>query len=361
VKSFLPLSSPFGALALAVGLVLGAAAVGVAAAGLVQPAVRIQVDKITLLDLVNVGRTLIGVGERGVVARSDDGGLTWKSQLSPSSRTLTALAFANDTVGVAVGHGGSILRTEDAGLSWTAVTVKDIGRDAVLGVTALKSGRFVAFGAFGMVLVSDDQGRTWRRESVIADDFDRHISRVIEAHEALFLVGETGVMARSLDGGANWVRLKTPYEGSYFGILEMKDGALLAFGMRGNVFRSTDQGASWQKVPLATKATLNGGSVAADGRVVLAGNRGTLAISADAGRSFALMTVPEGTSIGQARWLADGSLVYAGSMATGRLSPERVAKVGGAAASAAQPAAGAAAAGASQASLPPVLPALASK
>ena len=290
------------------------------------PKINIQVQRSTLLDLASVGSSLIGVGERGVIARSDDGGKSWSSQLSPTSRTLTAVAFADDKVGVAVGHGGTILRTEDAGKTWAAVTFAEIGRDAVLGVTALRNGQIVAYGAFGMYLVSPDHGKTWRRDRVMGDDFDRHISRVIDTREAMFLVAETGVIGRSKDGGKDWVALKTPYEGSYFGILEMKDGALLAFGMRGNVYRSANQGEDWEKVPFASKATINGGSVASDGRVVLAGNRGLLAISSDAGRSFALMTAPEGTSIAQASLLANGEIAYVGSMASGRIDTNHIAK-----------------------------------
>ena len=310
----------------ALALVLGGASASAAGAGAAVPAITIQVERSTLLDLAQVGPSLVAVGERGLIARSDDGGRTWATRLSPTSRTLTAVAFADDKVGVAVGHGGTILRTEDGGQHWAVVPVKEIGRDAVLGVTGLKNGRFVAWGAFGMYLVSQDQGRTWSRSQVIADDFDRHISRVIEARDALYMVGETGVVARSTDGGQQWTPLTTPYEGSYFGILEMKGGALLAFGMRGNVYRSEDQGVTWDKVPFDTKSTINGGSVAADGRVVLAGNRGLLALSSDEGRSFVLMTSPEGTSLTQARLLGDGQLVYTGSMATGRLSAERIAK-----------------------------------
>jgi photosystem II stability/assembly factor-like uncharacterized protein len=91
----------------------------------------------------------------------------------------------------------------------------------------------------------------------------------------MFLVGETGVMARSTDGGNVWTLLKSPYAGSCFGVLELNSGALLAFGMRGNVYRSKDQGESWEQMPFDSNSTLNGGSVAADGRVVLAGNATT--------------------------------------------------------------------------------------
>jgi photosystem II stability/assembly factor-like uncharacterized protein len=285
------------------------------------PPLVIQAGRVTLLDLAPVGPALLAVGERGIVGRSDDGGQSWQLRQAPTSRTLTALAFVNDKVGVAVGHGGTVLRTEDGGATWIAIPIKEIGHDAVLGVTALKNGQIVACGAFGMYLVSEDVGRTWRRRSVVEDNFERHISRVVETSHGLFLVGETGTLARSTDGGARWTLLKSPYEGSYFGLLEARGGALLAYGMRGNVYRSTDQGNSWEHVPFSSKATINGGSVSADGRIVLAGNRGLLAVSTDDGRSFSTLTAPEGTSLSQARLLDDGALAYAGVMATGRMKP----------------------------------------
>jgi len=280
----------------------------------------IHADRVTLLDLAHVGPSLLVVGERGIIGRSDDGGKTWQIKQVPISRTLTAVAFIGEEVGVAVGHGGTILRTDDGGHTWSVVTVEEAGSDAVLGITALKNGHFVAYGAFGMFLVSSDQGKTWTRQTVVADTFDRHISRVLETtFGAMFLVGETGTIAKSVDGGETWTELQSPYEGSFFGILELKEGVLLVFGMRGNIFRSTDQGKTWAQVPFASDATLNGGSIANDGRIVLAGNRGLLAISSDGGRSFAISTAPEGTSLSQARLLSDGTLVYVGVMATGRL------------------------------------------
>jgi photosystem II stability/assembly factor-like uncharacterized protein len=71
-----------------------------------------------------------------------------------------AVAFSSEKIGVAVGHSGTLLRTEDAGLSWAERKVKESGKDALLGVTVLKNGSFVVCGAFGLYLVSEDQGKT---------------------------------------------------------------------------------------------------------------------------------------------------------------------------------------------------------
>lgn len=292
--------------------------VAMAAPDKASPPVAIKAGKTTLLDFAVAGNALVAVGERGVVMRSEDGGRTWKGFNTASSRSLTAVAFTDDKVGVVVGHGGTILRTENAGLSWDAIKVKEVGEDALLGISLLKNGNLVACGAFGLYLVSQDQGKTWRRERIIADDFERHISKVIETRASMMLVGETGVMARSEDGGKQWKLLTTPYAGSYFGILELNSGALLAFGMRGNIYRSKDQGTSWEKMPFNSKSTLNGGSVARDGRIVLAGNNGLIAVSADEGQTFTYTHAPEGTSLSQAKMLNNDDIVYIGHMAVGR-------------------------------------------
>jgi photosystem II stability/assembly factor-like uncharacterized protein len=208
------------------------------------------------------------------------------------NRTLTSVAFKDAHAGVAVGHGASVVRTEDGGATWSRVPLEEAEPESLLGVANLGGDHFVAYGAFGMYFDSTDAGRTWQRRTVIAEDFDRHISQVLPIGSSLFLVAESGTLARSDDGGTTWVALTSPYAGSYFATLVTKGGALLAFGMRGNVYRTTDLGATWQKVDLATTASLMSGRQLADGRILLVGNSGLLAVSKDDGQTLDLHWSP---------------------------------------------------------------------
>lgn len=287
---------------------------------------RIRADRTALFDLVRVGSAFYAVGERGVVMRSTDEGRTWHGQQAPTTRTLLSIAVIDPMHGVAVGHGGTIVRTEDGARTFTAIPVEDAGSDSILGVTRLSDGRLVAYGAYGLYLESHDQGLTWKRRQVIDENFEWHIANITEVGHRLYLVGEAGTLAVSDDLGQTWARLESPYDGSFFGLLGLPDGALLAYGMRGNVFRSEDRGASWQQVPLATKSAINGGSIAADGRIVLVGNNGLIAVSKDAGRSFEMGVAPEGTPIARAAYADDGALVYVGYLATGRIESVQAAK-----------------------------------
>jgi photosystem II stability/assembly factor-like uncharacterized protein len=254
--------------------------------------VDVRSDRIILMDVARAGDRVIAVGERGFTLVSEDAGKTWKAVATPVDRTLTGIAFKDASTGVAVGHGGSVVRTEDGGKTWVHVPLDEAGPDSLLGVVNLGGDHFVAYGAFGLYFDSVDAGRTWQKRMVISEDFDRHISQVLAVGTSLFLVAESGTLARSDDGGATWTALTSPYQGSFFGALVLKDGALLAFGMRGNVYRTTDLGATWQKVEVGTTASFMYGKQFEDGRVLLVGNIGLLATSKDDGQTLELHWSP---------------------------------------------------------------------
>lgn len=294
------------------------------------PAIVIRADKSVLVSVTRFDGKIIAVGERGLVMQSTDEGKTWAGVLTSTNRTLNSVLYLGDKVGIAAGHGGTLLRTEDDGATWSPVKIPEIGTDSILGLSVLSDGRVIACGAFGMYLESGDKGRTWVRKRVIRDDFDRHISRVIDIGGGkLFLVGETGTLAISSDMGETWKALKNPYvattsvdtvEGSFFGVLRMSDGALLIYGMRGRIYRSTDEGGTWTLIPIASTNAINGGAVGPDGKVVLVGNNGLIATSSDAGKNFVLQLTSEGGSpIGDALFAKDGAIVYVGYLSTGRI------------------------------------------
>jgi photosystem II stability/assembly factor-like uncharacterized protein len=256
--------------------------------------VDIRSDRIVLMEIVRTGDRLVAVGERGFTLVSDDEGRSWKAHPTPVDRTLTGVAFKDaGTTGVAVGHGGTVIRTEDGGQNWHRVPLADAGSDSLLGVVNLGGDHFVAYGAFGLYFDSVDAGKTWQKRMVLSEDFDRHISQVLPVGtSSLLLVAESGTLARSDDGGATWTALTSPYQGSYFGALVTRSGAILVFGMRGNVYRSTDMGATWQKIPLATTVSLMYGQQLEDGRVLLVGNSGLIALSKDDGQTLDLHWSP---------------------------------------------------------------------
>jgi len=277
-----------------------------------------KANRVILLDVARSGTRLQAVGERGVVLQSDDGGATWKGQRTPTTRTLTSVAFNDEKNGVAVGHGATIVRTADGGATWQSVKVKEAGIDALLGVVALGGTRMVAYGAFGLYLESNDNGQTWTRQQAIDADFDRHISQIFKAGDKSVLVGESATLAVS-DDGKTFKRLESPYKGSWFGGLATKSGAWLIYGMRGNVYRSENAGATWTKIDAGGEQSLTNGRLLDDGRIVLVGIGGKMAISGDDGRTFAPVKTGTRQSLAQVLALADGKLLLVGESGVSKL------------------------------------------
>ena len=86
--------------------------------------------KALALNVTSQGSLVLTVGERGIVlihdfskpdvssGVKDEQGLLWKQSSVPVSVNLTRVVFASDKVVFAVGHDGVILRSDDAGRSW---------------------------------------------------------------------------------------------------------------------------------------------------------------------------------------------------------------------------------------------------
>jgi len=240
---------------------------------------------VLLLDAATAGQRLVAVGERGSILLSDDRGASWRAARTPTSATLTAVFFADSRHGWAVGHDAVILRSTDGGEIWALAHAAPQEEKPLLDVWFANPERGLVVGAYGLAYETFDGGQNWRPLKILADDM--HLNALARANGGrLYIAGEAGTLARSDDDGKTWSRLASPYRGSYFGILALRDGSLLVFGLRGNIYRSVDHGQRWTAVPSGTEATLMGGAVLPDGSVALVGHDGAILLSRDHGRRF---------------------------------------------------------------------------
>ncbi len=268
------------------GLALCAALAGTALAQDYTPAPRAL-----LLDAAFAGKRVVAVGERGRILLSDNDGRTWRRVAAPTQATLTAVYFPDPRHGWAVGHDAVILHSADAGVNWQRQFEAPQEEKPLLDVWFRDARQGFAIGAYGLFLETRDGGKTWSQRKIAGGDY--HFNAVAATGSGhLVIAGERGRLLRSDDGGATWAPLPSPYAGSLFGVLALKDNSLLTFGLRGKLFRSDNAGAGWRPLPTATDATLLGGSLSADGSVAIVGLGGTVLTSLDGGRDFTLDVRP---------------------------------------------------------------------
>jgi photosystem II stability/assembly factor-like uncharacterized protein len=290
-----------GGLAAALAAVAAlAAAVGGAAGRLpdvldTPPLKRAAAARTTVTGIAASGPTLIAVGPRGTLLRSTDSGGRWQAVELPLSADLTSVRFSSPDTAWAVGHDAVILKSTDRGATWARVLdgrlllktlqqaaqgnaqlAKDVERTmaqsaspdvwptALFDLMFIDAERGFAVGAFGLLLATTDGGKTWQPASDRTEN-ERgfHLYAIQGEGGRPYIAGEQGVLLRLDAAGQRFVRVETPYKGSYFGLATAGE-AVLAYGLRGNAFLSSDAGASWRKLETGTDANLVGAALQAD-------------------------------------------------------------------------------------------------
>ena len=221
--------------------------------------------------------------------------------------------------------------------------------------------RAVAVGAHGIVLLSDDQGNSWRQARKVPLDVTLTAVSFAGEHEG-WAVGHAGVVLHTLDGGEQWeVQRSTPeqdrplfgvhfFDGQHgvavglwslvlttsdggrqwttcqmeappgskradlnlFGLFAGPGGVLYAPAEKGYVLHSIDQGASWSYLATGYRGSFWTGAALADGTLLVGGLRGALYRSGDAGQNWSRIATGSTASITSLAGTGPGSVLAVG-------------------------------------------------
>jgi len=263
----------------------------------------------------------VAVGKFGLILLTQDGGRTWQRRPSGTTKTLSALSFADHEHGFIVGSGGTLLATDDAGATWRPQNSGT--KDHLLGVYALSRVRVFAVGAFGILLSTSDGGRSWSKQEL---KWDTLIERIVKeggyvepnlnavyfsSPEVGWAVGEFGVVLNTKDGGQTWTSQRY---GSVlpqlYGIQFQDDRSGWAIGQAGSLIQTRDGGQHWSSVELETKRDFYAVSLSGE-RGVIVGD-GVVLVSHDGGSSWKSMG-----SKREDQWLSGVALKSSEAIAVG--------------------------------------------
>jgi photosystem II stability/assembly factor-like uncharacterized protein len=226
------------------------------------------------------------VGHDAVILNSTDEGKTWTQTFAAPAdqKPLMDILFADGNNGFAVGAYGSFYETSDAGRTWKS---RKLLESPKAPPPVAKKGKAAA------AAESDEAGKGGAEE-------DRHFNAIVKLGERrLVVVGEAGMLLKSDDSGKTWTKIVSPYKGSFFGAIQAQDGSVLIYGLRGKIFRSTNAALSdWKLIGNKSVASIMGSTRLADGTLVLSGLAGTVLISRDNGITFT--PLPTGLTKGYA-------------------------------------------------------------
>ena len=264
---------------------------------------------------------LLAVGPRGLILLSVDAAQTWKQVACPVSTDLVTVKFTDATTAWAIGHDAVALRSTDGGASWRKMldgrsvltllrevygaratstvalpadsavadamlrevnrsmaqsATKDVFPAPFLDVWFANPNEGFLVGAFGLMLCTTDGGLKWEPCIERLDNERRfHLYAMTGDAAQRYIAGEQGLLLQFDPVSQRYVKVTTPYNGSFFGI-DLRGERLVVYGLRGNAYVRLRAGAEWTKVETGTEANLVGAVNLAGDRLVLVSQAGQL-------------------------------------------------------------------------------------
>lgn len=205
--------------------------------------------------------------------------------LAPESLLLDVAETPSGRL-VAVGERGHVVLSDDQGETWRQSNV--VPTRSTLTTIAASGERLWAAGHDTTIITSGDNGDTWSRQYF---DPDRQQAVMhIEFFDAQHGVamGAYGLYLVTDDGGQNWVDEPVDPENEYHlnDLVHFADGRRMIAGEAGYSYRSFDDGATWEAMDLPYLGSMWGAEVVDRGCVLFFGLRGHILETCDFGDTW---------------------------------------------------------------------------
>ena len=219
---------------------------------------------------------------------------------------------------VAVGDHGTIVLSDDEGKTWRQA--REVPTRVMLtSVSFVDDKQGWAAGHWGVVLHTEDGGETWKLQRQDTN-VDQPLFSVyfIDRNNGL-AAGLWSLALRTSDGGASWTTLKMPVPSggdkagpNLYQIFPSNGGMLYIAAELGLVYQSDDGGQSWKLITTGNKGSLWTGLTLKDGSLMVAGLNGKILRSSDGGKTWTALESGVGASITDLVQGVDGSVVGVG-------------------------------------------------
>jgi photosystem II stability/assembly factor-like uncharacterized protein len=216
---------------------------------------------------------------------------------------------------VAVGDRGYIVLSDDNGKTWRRA--KSPAAPLLTAVEFLDAQHGWAVGHDSVILASADGGETWVQQFAAPAEQRPLLDVIFIDRNIGYAIGAYGAFLETADGGKSWNPRKVIEDDKHLNaFVRLSADRLVILGEAGTILLSSDAGRTWGAVPSPYKGSLFGGVVADDGSVVAFGLRGRIFRSTDSGKTWkAVDNASVATLMGGSK-LPDGALVIAGAGGT---------------------------------------------
>jgi photosystem II stability/assembly factor-like uncharacterized protein len=243
-------------------------------------------------------------------ARAQDEAEGWRGERrGDAGKDLNTIFFVDRKRGWAAGDGGVIVRTEDEGRTWSRQSVGT--KDAVNDIYFLdKEDGYLLAG--NRIFASTDGGATWRESAnfppaTFGGAEPELYSVRFTSKKRGWIVGSVSrrdtvvdsLVLKTTDGGTSWQRLRVPTKSELINLDFSGDKRGWIVGNSGVVLHTRDAGETWALQRSGTTSTLYSVDFRGDRQGWAVGERGTILKTRDGGETWRVVSsAARGTLLG---------------------------------------------------------------
>lgn len=235
-----------------------------------------------------------------------------------ATRTMILAAARAGRRIVAVGERGVVLLSDDDGKSWRQAQTVPVA-STLTGVWFSTAKTGWAVGHWGAILRTVDAGETWVAQRSDLETDQPLFGVWFKDEKEGWAVGLWSLMLHTTDAGQTWTTVTLPppagakkADRNLYAIFADSKGTLFVACEQGRVLRSKDGGASWTYSETGYPGSFWAGVALQDGTLLVGGLRGTIYRSANGGDSWTAVPTPSKSSITGMTQLADRTVVAVG-------------------------------------------------
>ena len=234
-----------------------------------------------------------------------------------SAAQILAATHAGPRI-VAVGDHGVVLLSDDAGKTYRQATTVPIS-STLTAVSFADARTGWAVGHWGAIVKTTDGGETWTLQRSDTSVDQPLFSVYFRDSREGWAVGLWSLMLHTSDGGMTWSTVKLPAppgqkkaDRNLYAIFANPKGDLFVACEQGRVLRSTDGGNTWTYAETGYAGSFWTGVALKDGVLLVGGLRGAIYRSPDGGEHWQSVQTPFGSAITALIQRLDGSVTAIG-------------------------------------------------
>jgi len=109
------------------------------------------------------------VGDGGYISKTTNGGDTWNTLTSSTTKNLQSVSFYSSNLGVVCGSEGTVIKTTDGGNSWSDISTGNTSK-TLYKIKLVSPVNILTCGSGGSIYLSNNSGSSWQDQSVGGSD-----------------------------------------------------------------------------------------------------------------------------------------------------------------------------------------------